>query len=193
MGAVIRGVGEACAFASQRLEKVFDECFLVSENTRLVGGATEPLYQPAAEPGMPHLLYYREDFFASALHEISHWCIAGTERRKLLDFGYWYAPEGRNAEQQLAFETVEVKPQALEWYFAQACGYAFRVSVDNLDPVSGALPDTGDFRGRVEAQARRWQVDGLPSRGELFFRALAAEFETGLTPRSASFHAEHID
>ena len=33
--------------------------------------------------------------FNSALHEISHWTIAGKERRLLADLGYWYAPDGR--------------------------------------------------------------------------------------------------
>ncbi len=50
--------------------------------------------------------------FASALHEISHWCIAGKARRELVDFGYWYCPDGRDAMTQSQFEDVEVKPQA---------------------------------------------------------------------------------
>ena len=193
MGTVARGVREAEVFSARRLERVFDHCFLAAENTRLVGGATEPLYQPAADSTDPHQLYYREDFFASALHEIAHWCIAGKERRQLLDFGYWYAPEGRDARQQKAFEAVEVKPQALEWYFSLACGYAFRVSVDNLDPVTGALPDPRQFRERVEAQAKQWQLDGLPPRADSFFRALAAEFNTGLAPHDLVFCAALID
>jgi elongation factor P hydroxylase len=177
----------------RRLEQVFDNCFLVAENTRLVGGAQEPLYQPASEPGGVHLLHYREDYFASALHEIAHWCIAGSQRRRLPDFGYWYAPEGRSHRQQKAFEAVEVKPQALEWFFSQACGYAFRVSVDNLDPVTGALPDTSAFREQVKTQAEHWQRCGLPARAHTYFMALAAEFNTGLTPGDSVFCAALID
>ncbi len=42
----------------------------------------------------------RTDFFASALHEISHWCVAGKARREQVDFGYWYCPDGRDAMTQ---------------------------------------------------------------------------------------------
>ncbi len=42
--------------------------------------------------------------------------------------GYWYAPDGHTQEQQALFEQVEIKPQAIEWLFAQAFGRKFRVS-----------------------------------------------------------------
>src|SRR5690606_16580490 len=111
--------------------------------------AQEPLYQPDATVDGIHLLYYRADYFASALHETAHWCIAGEARRRLTDFGYWYAPEGRSAAAQRSFEEVESRPQALEWLFSQACAYPFRISVDNLDRDTGALPDTAAFRARL--------------------------------------------
>ena len=192
MGSAIH-LTETVVFASERLENVFHDCFLLAENTRLVGGAEEPLYQPAQAAGEACLLYYREDFFASALHEIAHWCIAGQARRRQLDFGYWYAPEGRNPVQQRAFEAVEVQPQALEWYFSQACGYQFRVSVDNLDPGSGKLPDTLDFRRQVAAQARHWQREGLPRRAGVFYTALTVEFNTGLDIADLEFAEDLID
>lgn len=66
------------------------------------------------------------------LLEMSHWCVAGKARRGLSDFGYWYAPDGRTAAQQQAFERVEIKPQALECLFTLACGRQFQVSQDNL-------------------------------------------------------------
>lgn len=71
------------------------------------------------------------------MHEISHWTIAGAKRRLLPDLGYWYAPDGRTKEQQDLFEQVEVKPQAIEWLFAQSFGRKFRVSLDNLTGDSG--------------------------------------------------------
>lgn len=178
-------------FDSRRLEQVFNACFAQSQNTRLIGGAAEPVYQPARHPGK-HLLFYREDFFASALHEVAHWCIAGEARRQLLDFGYWYAPEGRDRVQQRAFEAVEVKPQAMEWFFAKACGYRFQVSVDNLDPETGAVPDTSHFRLRVLQQARHWLDDGLPPRGQQFFDALSQEFDTCLTACCLDFQPEEL-
>ncbi len=58
--------------------------------------------------------------------------MAGEARRRLPDFGYWYAPDGRTAAQQQAFERVEIKPQALECLFTLACGRHFQVSQDNL-------------------------------------------------------------
>ncbi len=53
------------------------------------------------------------------------------------DLGYWYAPDGRTHEQQALFEQVEIKPQAIEWLFAQAFGRKFRVSLDNLTGEGG--------------------------------------------------------
>ena len=173
-------------FDCSRLVAVFDACFGVTENTSLVGGAEEPLYQPADQSQPRNLLYFREDYFASALHETAHWCIAGAERRKQVDFGYWYAPEGRSAEQQRAFEAAEVKPQALEWIFSLACGYRFRISVDNFGD-EGELVDSSRFRHALVAQAIHWQRVGLPPRAAVFFTALAREFGTGLTLAEARF------
>ncbi len=167
-------------FRAARLEQLFASCFAASWRTKLIGGASEPYYQPASSPHEFHLLYYRSDYFASALHEMAHWCIAADQRRQLPDFGYWYAPDGRNPEQQRAFEMVEAKPQALEWLFSQACGHRFCISVDNLGAPGGATPDTRPFKQQVLAQAREWQLKGLPQRAQIFFSALALEFGTGL-------------
>src|SRR3546814_12851389 len=67
---------------------------------------------------------------------VAHWCLAGAARRRQDDYGYWYAADGRDLEQQHLFEQVEVKPQALELLFSDVCGLNFCVSVDNL-----ALPE----------------------------------------------------
>jgi elongation factor P hydroxylase len=177
----------ANGFCSERLERVFAACFAHKLHTRLQGGADEPLYQPALQAEDSHVLYYRADYFASALHEVAHWCIAGVERRLRVDFGYWYAPDGRSDPEQLAFESVESKPQALEWYFAKACGYRFRMSVDNLDGVSGELPDMSGFRQQVCDQALCWQRAGLPARAGEFFYGLCREFDTPTTPDELHF------
>ena len=169
-------------FQARRLEQLFADCFAGRWRTRLLGGAAEPYYQPADSTRECHLLYYRSDFFASALHEIAHWCIAGEHRRTLPDFGYWYAPDGRNPQQQHAFETAEAKPQALEWLFSLACGYRFYLSADNLGAPGGVAPDSTPFKRQVLAQARGWQERALPPRAGIFFDALAREFATGLTP-----------
>jgi elongation factor P hydroxylase len=152
------------------LEAVFHDCFLAAFNTRLCGGASEPLYRPA-RAGELATIHYREDFAASALHEVAHWCIAGPRRRELEDFGYWYLPDGRNPGQQAAFERVEVRPQALEWHFSLAARLPFRVSIDNLAESS---PTAAGFQRAVAEQARRFCSEQLPPRGEQFRLALAA-------------------
>ncbi|MBE9537941.1 MAG: elongation factor P hydroxylase [Proteobacteria bacterium] len=160
----------------KRVEAVFSRCFLARANTRLSGGYAEPLYLPAEKTGQMNVLRYREDFFASALHEVAHWCIAGSTRRLQTDFGYWYAPDGRNVAQQQAFENVEYKPQALEWFFARACGHNFRISADNLDGSAAGQGLNDAFELRVLVQAKHWCRVGLPPDGSLFFRALCREF-----------------
>ncbi len=181
---------DATGFDAARLERVFDRCFLQDYHTCLRGGAPEPLYCPGNREDRPGILWYREDFFASALHEVAHWCIAGEARRRQVDFGYWYAPDGRDAVQQAAFEAVESRPQALEWYFSLACRYHFRLSADNLDAGGGHLPDTTAFRRRVCAQALQWQQRGMPRRAQRFFLALCAEFGSGLSIAELHFGEE---
>ncbi len=183
------GSARKTGFCSQRLERTFDACFASVYRTRLVGGAPEPLYEPASPAqGRPcSLLHYREDYFASALHEVAHWCIAGPGRRELVDFGYWYAPDGRSPGQQRAFERVESKPQALEWFFSKACARPFRVSVDNLDGQGAELQESGCFERQVLDQAQRWQRSGLPGRALQFYRALCREFGTSLAPQALEF------
>lgn len=108
----------------------FNEWFSHLE-TVLVKGEHEPEYF-AKTPDSSAKIVFAHGFFASSLHEISHWCVAGKKRRLLNDFGYWYAPDGRNAEQQHAFEQVEITPQAIECLLTLMCGKKFKVSQDNL-------------------------------------------------------------
>ena len=116
--------------ATEWLMSVFNQLFAYQHVT-LVRGECEPEYFPATEY-QPARIQFAHGFFASALHEISHWCIAGSKRRALIDFGYWYAPDGRSAAQQHQFEHLEIKPQALECLFTLACNRPFGVSQDNL-------------------------------------------------------------
>lgn len=112
------------------LIELFNTVF-APQNTLLVRGDYEPEYFPATLEA-PAQIVFAHGFFASALHEISHWCIAGKRRRTLADYGYWYAADGRNEAQQHAFEQVEIKPQAVECLLTLACQRPFRVSQDNL-------------------------------------------------------------
>ena len=169
------------------LERLFRQTFYQDYLTVLQGGMDEPLYQPATQVGEPHRLYYREDFVSSALHEIAHWCIAGEMRRRRVDFGYWYIPDGRNQQQQKTFESVEVKPQALEWLFSEAAGVKFHFSVDNL---SGSGQASSWFIGAVTQQAACWCVAGLPERAAMFIDALIGQYGTEgcLDPARYSHH-----
>jgi elongation factor P hydroxylase len=168
------------------LEQVFADCFGGEERTRLVGGAEEPLYQPAAAPGHWHTIHYRADYPASALHEVAHWCIAGPARRRLRDYGYWYAPDGRDAAAQRDFEAVEARPQGLEWLFAQGCGLPFRLSLDNLDGELSAA-DRERFAAAVAAEALAWQARGPRGRAGRFLAALVARFPAGRAVNGMQF------
>lgn len=156
---------------SSDLIDIFENLFSSSENTLLVGGAEEPLYSPADEQSRFHRIFFRYDYFASALHEIAHWCLAGKERRLIEDYGYWYKPDGRDDLWQSKFEQVEVKPQALESIFSASAGVKFRVSADNLMNPNA---DNLDFQRKVEEQALIYLKEGLPARADSFNQALLA-------------------
>lgn len=155
------------------LIRLFNATFAGVENTVLVRGGEEPLYLPADDEYPCHRILFAHGFFASALHEIAHWCIAGRRRRQLVDYGYWYQPDGRDAGQQAAFEAVEARPQALEWAFSIACGATFRVSVDNLN---GAPVDRHGFARRVHEALCRYAGHGFPPRAARFLAVLSDHY-----------------
>lgn len=160
--------------SSETLIALFNGLFDNGEHaTRLVGGGDEPVYLPADARCPHHRIVFRADYFASALHEVAHWCIAGERRRRLVDYGYWYRPDGRSPPQQRAFERVEARPQALEWIFARAAGRRFRVSADNLD---GGAFDPLPLQRAVWRAARAYCHTGLNERAERFHRALARQY-----------------
>jgi len=158
----------------QRLIQVFKRCFKEDYNTLLVAGEDEPYYQPARHEGEHNQVVFAHGFFASALHETAHWCIAGEARRKQFDYGYWYEPDGRNEAQQKSFEQVERKPQALEWLFSLCCDFPFQVSVDNLN---GVEVDRQAFTEKVAEQLTQLlETEALPKRAVTFAKALCREF-----------------
>ncbi|WP_444945342.1 elongation factor P hydroxylase [Microbulbifer sp. VTAC004] len=161
---------------ADRIIGVFNRCFADPNglNTRLCGGFPEPYYRPAAMNKGVHQVEFTLDYAASALHEVAHWCVAGEARRLLPDYGYWYEADGRSPEQQAEFELVEVKPQALEWVFARACGFRFRVSADNLQ--SGLGP-SDTFKKAIWEQVQEYCAQGPNARARTFAQALAEEFE----------------
>ncbi len=160
-------------------------------NVTLVKGDFEPEYFPATS-NTSAKIQFAHGFFNSALHEISHWTIAGEKRRCLPDLGYWYAPDGRTAEQQALFEQVEIKPQAIEWLFATAFGRRFRVSLDNL---SGEGGDGSSFKDQVFAQVQRYfnNEAKLPRDANHFIACICLCCRGGKTLQIDEFYREMLD
>jgi elongation factor P hydroxylase len=173
----------------QDLMTLFDQCFAVEFNTRLMKGEEEPIYLPVSDGRVFNAIFFAHGFFSSALHECSHWLIAGAERRKLVDFGYWYMPDGRTAEQQALFQHVEVKPQAMEWILSVAAGHKFRVSADNLN---GPEADTHAFKRSVYLQVLDYCTQGLPRRAQHFRNALCQFYQTSLDLNIEAFVFEEL-
>jgi len=161
----------------RQLMCVFNREFLASDKTELIGGASEPYY----EPGAPHCIHFRADFVRSALHEVAHWCVAGRRRRQLPDYGYWYSPDGRDAELQQAFFAVEARPQAVERCFCEAIGIAFSPSVDNIG-AHIEPPQLRRFETRVQEWCDQFERTGLPSRAARFITALRSNTSLSQDP-----------
>ena len=146
---------------------------------RLLGGAVEPIYEPGSGDDAAVIRYTR-DYPASALHELAHWCIAGSRRRALPDYGYWYRPPPRTDREQAAFFRVELPVQALEARLAVAAGLPFRVSVDDLD-----RNDMAERRAAVN----RFEADVLRLAGI----AAGSEYGNSAYPFSARAKALETD
>ena len=160
-------------------------------NVTLVRGDFEPEYFPATH-NSPARIQFAHGFFNSALHEISHWTIAGDKRRLLPDLGYWYAPDGRTKEQQALFEQVEIKPQAIEWLFSKAFGRKFRVSLDNLTGDGG---DGSSFKDNVYAQVQRYFTGEakLPRDAARFIHCICQCTRDGKILQRDEFHRADLD
>lgn len=172
-----------------QLMTCFEDCFYGACNTRLIKGDCEPIYIPASEQCTYHQVVFAHGYFSSALHEIAHWCLAGKHRRSQLDYGYWYAEDGRTEEQQALFESVEVKPQAIEWFFSKASGQPFRVSVDNL---KGDYTDPRPFKEAIFQQVLEYCSKGLPERASIFHDALLANFNSDYQMSPSHFTLEEL-
>lgn len=153
---------------------LFNGLFLERLNTELVAGDDEPVYLPADDTYPHHRIVFAHGFFASALHEIAHWCVAGAERRQVEDFGYWYKPDGRTLTEQQAFERVEQRPQAYEWILSASAGKRFHFSADNLSAGLGA---TLAFKQGVAACARQTLAAGMNWRLQALSDALRQRYQ----------------
>ena len=154
---------------------IFNQTFYSSFNTKLELGADEPIYLPADDDIPHHRIVFARGFYASALHEIAHWCVAGPERRLLEDFGYWYEPDGRTESVQAEFEKVEIRPQAYEWIIATSAGFPFNVSCDNLH--GDFEPDRLAFMNKVHSEVMGIFEAGLPPRVKMLSEALRSFYD----------------
>ncbi len=142
------------------LLKLLNSNYLNHYNTKIVGGFNEPFYK-TFEGKQPAQIQFSHDYIRSALHELAHWCVAGKERRKQDDFGYWYAADGRNQQQQNEFFKVEIKPQAIEWAFSIVLGIPFEASVDNLGTQ---VQGVDEFNNNLRNQLSEYVKNGFPKR-----------------------------
>lgn len=152
--------------------RIFNQTFRDTYATELVLGEDVPLYQPASHRRAYHQVIFAHGFYRSALHEIAHWCVAGKVRRHIVDYGYWYQPDGRSVDMQRQFERVERKPQALEWLFCLSAGHDFEVSCDNLAASDPEAVDVVGFTQQVQAQLLAYAKQGVPERANAFAKAL---------------------
>ena len=102
------------------------------------------LYQPSHQ-GKPAKLVFREDYPASALHEIAHSALPalGAGSKKILATNTFAALVARNSKMLFCSRAENPKPRARA--FATALGLEFRPSADNLnadvEAFSAALTD----------------------------------------------------
>ena len=171
------------------LVDLFNRLFESVENTRLVRGGAEPVYLPASKDCHYHQVVFAHGFFSSALHEVAHWCLAGRERRLQLDYGYWYAPDGRDQQQQIEFEHVEIKPQALEWILSRSCGKRFRVSTDNLN---GTESDSMPFKIAGYQKVQGYCREGLRVRAKVLCEQLCMFYHTQGCIRAVSLSIDEL-
>ena len=152
-----------------RLIHLLNEHYLNHYKTILVGGFDEPFYKASQGSDLAEIRF-TQDYIRSALHELAHWCVAGSERRKTDDFGYWYANDGRNQQQQNEFYKVEIKPQAIEWALSLICGVKFEASIDNLQQqVTGAEL----FEQQLHQQLKQYCSNGFNKKTRALIQTLA--------------------
>jgi elongation factor P hydroxylase len=152
-----------------KLINLLNNKYLNQFNTQIVGGFVEPFYKASINHKHAEI-QFSYSYIRSALHELSHWCVAGEERRKSDDYGYWYAVDGRNQQQQDEFFKLEIKPQSIEWAFSIICGVEFEASVDNLN---NSVKGIDEFNENLVIQMQEYLTDGFSKRVTEIIKLLA--------------------
>lgn len=147
-----------CSTDDEYCQSLINAFANILPNLIIKGDAEEPFYE-APTANTHAILYFRSNYPRSLLHEMSHYCLAGDRRRALDDFGYWYAPCGRTAEEQQRFEEVEARPQGLEKAMCEIVGLKFSPS---LDDFSGR-PASESFLQALELAYQEMRVNPPPT------------------------------
>ena len=133
-------------------------CQAVLPSLVIRGGVSEPFYQ-APKHDQPAILFFRENFVRSLFHELAHYCLAGSRRRMLDDFGYWYKPCGRSSEEQILFELAEARPQGLEKVFCELWNIRFTPSFDDFS----GRPASKKFLEKLEEEYIEMNINPPPT------------------------------
>lgn len=163
------------SFDPKTIEDLFKDCFYKDYNTLLKPNPVEPVYIPAKHSGENDNIYYLAGSFPSTLHEVAHWLTAGSKRRKLHDYGYWYKPNSRSEEEQILFEKFEARNQALEWILASSCGMDWIASYDNLELGAG---DPLRFRKEILNNSLTLICGGFTKRQAKFIKTLCHHYNS---------------
>jgi elongation factor P hydroxylase len=161
----------------EAITAVFNRCFSdgdPADRARLVRGGDDPLYLPATHWRPLAEVVYARGLAQSCLHEAAHWLRAGRRRRELIDYGYWYEPDGRDQRAQKLFERQEAEVQGLERILSECAGVEFTISCDNLISPEPSC----EFIAAIDAAVARRLRDGLPPRALRFARALHSASRT---------------
>ena len=163
---------------SETISDLFNNAFEKKYRVRLIGGAAEPIYLPPTNK-KTGAICFRDDFMSSALHEVAHWCLAGRDRRKMVDFGYEYISPPRDENAQKAFLQAERRVQGLERLFSELCCVPFSPSLDNLDcdqATAKKMPKLVlEFETALETESQNWRLTisrNPTSRAATFYDAL---------------------
>ncbi len=160
---------------TKQLISLFNNTFEEQYNVILLSDSDEPDYRPCNSDCATNVINFANGYINSALHEIAHWVIAGESRRKLADYGYWYEEDGRDSQQQMLFQQLEIFPQAVEKAFCEAMSRQFNASIDNLLSPSNSV-QRAQFEADIESKKKQLEIEGFPKRAEQFLGVLTKQF-----------------
>jgi elongation factor P hydroxylase len=168
---------------------LFNSEFTQTDNTIIAESLDEPIYLPRDATHPFNRILYTQGSYTSVLHEISHWCIAGSERRLKIDYGYWYKPESQTLEEAELYKKFEAKTHGIEWIFSIAAGVPFYIIPNNL---SAGFEVSQDLKEAVHAATLNYLNSGLPVSAERFKQALLKYYKREAVFNRVLFKLENL-